>query len=360
MSTAALQRRLKQRRQMLVLQATAYTLGDIILWDYAYAGTIPVLYPSLFFLFSMALTALFAVLSELGVGERFDDHFLTTPQAGSAIVVQLGFLLAAPEIGFWFLTVVFVIFSFAAMRITSRQAVFLWATTAVSVGVIFALLKIPIALPMSTIWEWLAGTCIVALTVGKSAYIGHFGYAMRSKLQQRTIELQAANKRIEELAQLDELTGLLNRRYVLRALDEEMARAQRTGIPCAVAIIDLDYFKKINDQFGHPAGDEVLRTFGITLFANIRTVDKLGRYGGEEFLLVLPDTTKVQAVHAIDRLRLIVSGLDWTAISNDMTLTMSVGVCTIRENDSPDDVLARADIALYRSKDAGRDQVTAA
>ena len=98
-----------------------------------------------------------------------------------------------------------------------------------------------------------------------------------------------AYKRIEELAELDELTGSFNRRCIMRMLDEEIARARRSGSPCSIALIDLDWFKRINDAYGHPTGDEVLRTFSITMFANIRSVDRFGRYGGEEFLLVLPD-----------------------------------------------------------------------
>jgi diguanylate cyclase (GGDEF)-like protein len=109
----------------------------------------------------------------------------------------------------------------------------------------------------------------------------------------------------------------------MKSLNEEMARAQRTGVACSAAIIDIDFFKRINDQFGHPAGDEALRTFAVTLFANIRTIDKLGRYGGEEFLLILPDTAKDQAVRTLDRLRSIVSEVDWVAISGIMNLTIA-------------------------------------
>ncbi len=137
-------------------------------------------------------------------------------------------------------------------------------------------------------------------------------------------------------------------------------RAQRSNSPCSVAIIDLDFFKRINDQFGHATGDEALRTFAISLFANIRTIDKLARYGGEEFLLILPNTAKDQAVRTLDRLRSIVSELDWAAISGKMNLTMSAGICSVRQADSAADLLARADTALYRAKDAGRNRVMGA
>src|SRR4029078_13654630 len=95
--------------------------------------------------------------------------------------------------------------------------------------------------------------------------------------------------------------------------EDESARTARRGVPCSVALIDLDWFKRINDAYGHPTGDEVLRTFSITMFANIRSIDRFGRYGREEFLLVLPDMDAGQAVRALDRLRAIIADLDWSA-----------------------------------------------
>jgi diguanylate cyclase len=215
-------------------------------------------------------------------------------------------------------------------------------------------------MPMTT-WTERALVLACAVTaLGRCASTGLYGSSMREALFKRGNELKKAHARIEELAQVDELTGLLNRRYIMRSLNEELARAQRVGIPCAVAIIDLDFFKRINDQFGHPVGDEVLRTFAITLSANVRAIDRLGRYGGEEFLLILPDTPCDQAVRTLDRLRSIVSEVDWTTLSGMMNVTMSAGVSEVRREDSAEDILARADAALYRAKDAGRNQVIAA
>jgi hypothetical protein len=133
-----------------------------------------------------------------------------------------------------------------------------------------------------------AGTFLFVLTIGQCAYFGAFGNSTRISLHQSTIELKIADQRIEELSQLDELTGVLNRRHIMKSRNDEMARAQRSNVPCSVAIIDLDFFKKINDQFGHPAGDEALRTFAISIFANIRTIDKFGRYGGAAPGIVRP------------------------------------------------------------------------
>jgi diguanylate cyclase len=104
----------------------------------------------------------------------------------------------------------------------------------------------------------------------------------------------------------------------------------------------------------------VLRTFAITAFANIRTIDKFGRYGGEEFLLLLPDTTEQEAAQMLDRLRLIVSELDWSAFSAGMRVTISAGVTTLRRDENTDTLLARADRALYASKAGGRNRITSA
>src|SRR3984893_6323223 len=166
---------------------------------------------------------------------------------------------------------------------------------------------------------------------------------MKQSLYQSGLKLKEAYKRIEELAELDELTGASNRRCIMRMLDEEIARAGRSGTPCSIALIDLDWFKRINDTYGHPTGDEVLRTFAITMFANIRGVDRFGRYGGEEFLLVLPDTPHDVALRLLNRLRAIIAELDWSAFSSGMQVTVSAGIVTLKAGETPDALLARAD-----------------
>ena len=109
-----------------------------------------------------------------------------------------------------------------------------------------------------------------------------------------------------------------------------------------------------------PIGDEVLRTFAITMFANIRNTDRFGRYGGEEFLLLLPDTPADSAADILDRLREIIADLDWSAFSADMRVTISAGVATLRPDETSDTLLARADSALYAAKAKGRNRITTA
>jgi diguanylate cyclase (GGDEF)-like protein len=191
-------------------------------------------------------------------------------------------------------------------------------------------------------------------------FLGIFSSALKASLYQSGQKLKEAYRRIEELAELDELTGSFNRRCIMRMLDEEIARTARSGSPCSVALIDLDHFKRVNDTYGHPTGDEVLRTFAITMFANIRSVDRFGRYGGEEFLLVLPDMPEDGAARAMDRLRAIVAELDWSAFSPGMKVTLSAGVATLKVDETTDSFLARADSALYAAKAQGRNRISRA
>ena len=355
-----LKRRVGQRRQMLAVQGVSYALITTVLLVYCYAGTISIILPSTYFLAGTGLVAIFVVLSEAHFNDRFEDHYLTIFQVGGHVALQLCFLLAAPEIGFAFLSVVFLIFGFGALRMTSRQAIITWTLTMIGLAPIFLLTTTPIGLPIATPTERVAAMLSYVLTIGQCAFVGLYGSSMRKMLYDRSSELKAAYKRIEELAELDELTGASNRRCIMRMLEEEIARAHRSGSRCSIALIDLDWFKRINDAYGHPTGDEVLRTFSITMFANIRSVDRFGRYGGEEFLLVLPDMDTGQAMRALDRLRAIIADLDWSAFSPGMRVTMSAGVATLNPNETSDTFLARADSALYAAKAQGRNRITTA
>jgi diguanylate cyclase len=353
-------RRTRQRRQMHLIQAFSYSLGAFDLLLYAYAGTISISVPSAFWVSGLMLIGIFAVLSETGFNDRFDDHYLTVFQVSGHLALQLAFLVAVPKIGFAFISVLFLIFAFGALRMTSRQAAITWSFVTAGLIAVFLFSDLPLGLPLTSRLERLAGMLCVVLVIGQCAFLGLFGSTLRKTLYRRSIELKEAYRRIEELAELDELTGSFNRRCIMRMLEEEIARSQRGGAPCSIALIDLDWFKHINDAYGHPTGDEVLRTFAITSFANIRTMDRLGRYGGEEFLLVLPGASEDASFRMLDRLRAIIADLDWSAFSPGMRVTISAGVATLRQNETSDNFLARADGALYASKASGRNRITSA
>ncbi len=352
-----LKRRVTYRRHTFAVQVLSYALGAAALLAYVHAGTIATTIPSAFFLCGVVLIGIFAVLSETHFNDRFEDHYLAVFQVGGHTAIQLGFLLAAPQIGYAFLNVLFLIFGVASLRMTPRQATTAWTLTTLSVAAIFLCLRTPIGMPANTTPERLAAALCFVLTIGQCVFVGLYGDSLRKKLYNRGLKLKKAYSRIEELAELDELTGSYNRRCIMRMLDEEIARAHRFKTPCSIALIDLDWFKRINDAYGHPTGDEVLRTFAITTFANIRNIDRFGRYGGEEFLLVLPETSTDSAKHHLERLRQIVADLDWSAFSPGMQVTISAGVTTLQPDETPDTFLARADRALYSAKARGRNRI---
>src|SRR5579872_414266 len=350
-------RRANQRRQMLIVQAVSNLLITSVLLIYSYAGIVSIALTAAYFLSAMGLIGFFVALSETSFNNRFDDHYLTVHQVAAHVALQLIFLLAAPQIGYVFLSVVFLIFGFGALRMTSGQAAIAWTLTTVGLAPIFLLADTPIGMPFATNVDRVAAMLCYVLVIGQCAFVGLYGSSLRKMLYDRSFELKEANKRIEELAEIDDLTGSLNRRSIMRTLNEEIARAQRGGSPCSIALIDLDWFKRINDTYGHPTGDEVLRTFAITVFANIRNIDRFGRFGGEEFLLVLPDTLHETAVRILERLRAITAELDWNAFSSGLRVTISAGIATLNPGETSDTILARADHALYAAKAQGRNRI---
>jgi diguanylate cyclase (GGDEF)-like protein len=356
----ALSRRAKQRRQIQALIGVSYVIDAYILLLYAHAGTIPVTIGPAFAACGLVSVACYIALSEMGFTERFKDHYFVAPQAIARMAIMLAFTYIAPEVGVMFLCTLFVVFNFSSLRSTPWQTAIVWTAMALGLTGLFLLTDKPISMPHGTYVERFATMTVFVLTIGRCMFLGIFSSSMRQTLYKSGVELKAANKRIEELAELDELTGSFNRRCIMRMLDDEIARANRSKAPCSIALIDLDWFKRVNDHYGHPTGDEVLRTFAITMFANIRDIDKFGRYGGEEFLLVLPDTPDDEAVRTLDRLREIVAGLDWSAFSPGMQVTISAGVAMLKPDETADTFLARADRALYAAKAQGRNRISSA
>lgn len=352
-----LARRAGQRRKMLAMVGASYIVDALVLLVYAYAGTTSFTTALAYLTSGLLSVALFLVLSETKVNDRFKEHHLVMQQTGVGLAIMLLFLYIAPEVGCVFLCSIFLVFTFAALRATPRQTMIGWTSAVIGLAGFFLFTDEPIAMPHETSLERFATMLVFVLVLGRGMIVGLYSSYLHDSLYKRGLELKEAYKRIEELAELDELTGLLNRRSIMQALDEEIVRARRSSNPLTVALIDLDWFKRINDQYGHPTGDEVLRTFAITMFANIRSIDKFGRYGGEEFLLVLPETANDSAKRTLDRSRAIIADLDWSAISPGMMVTISAGLATLRPEDAPDSLLARADSALYRAKDLGRNRV---
>jgi len=171
-------------------------------------------------------------------------------------------------------------------------------------------------------------------------------------------ELGRANRRITELSRTDALTGLANRRYFMERLSGAISHAERHQRALSVLMIDLDHFKQVNDRFGHAGGDAVLEATSAQLRRDARASDLPARLGGEEFALLLPDTTCKQASLVAERFRTSMAGL--RPLGGEQAVTASVGVAERHDGEDGDAVLAHADEALYAAKAAGRNRVVAA
>lgn len=162
---------------------------------------------------------------------------------------------------------------------------------------------------------------------------------------------------LHRLATLDPVTGIFNRRRILEVADEEVARAARYGHPLSFAMVDVDHFKKVNDSHGHVVGDDVLRRVAEAVTRGLRRQDTLGRYGGEEFALVIPETALPEAVRVAERVRAAVASVVVTTGPSRIGVTVSIGVAQWRQGQTLDDLLRCADRALYDAKAQGRDRV---
>lgn len=179
-----------------------------------------------------------------------------------------------------------------------------------------------------------------------------------NSMQRRMVETE---KRLREMAERDGLTGVLNRRALDGRVQAAFSYFLRGGPPLSLAILDIDHFKSINDQYGHQAGDKVLREVALRIEQNLRAYDTVGRYGGEEFLLVYPDTPMDRGRAAAERIRSIITGTPIAAGESQLKVTVSIGVVTLQPSFRGPLSLAieTADEALYIAKKLGRDRVVA-
>lgn len=209
------------------------------------------------------------------------------------------------------------------------------------------------------------GDIVHGLEAGANDYVAkpydHEELQARLQVGRRTLTLQAhllaTQKQLEVLAARDPLTGILNRRTILERLAEELSRATRQGGDLTVAMCDVDHFKTVNDTYGHQAGDDVLRGFTASVQAHLRKYDIVGRYGGEEFLVVAPGVRDGGNVGLFERLCDRISRDALPTTRGAVSITVSIGVASADRRSTVDTLLAAADAAMYRAKAEGRNRV---
>lgn len=189
--------------------------------------------------------------------------------------------------------------------------------------------------------------------------VGMFGQWLSHEMDRNEAlrELREAHEQLQRVASQDELTGLGNRRELTDRMRRELDRGRRHGHSLGVALFDFDHFKQINDRYGHAAGDAALQVFAQRAVGRLRGSDIIGRWGGEEFLLLLPDASAETATRVVERLLGALRSADFTAGAHRIALSASAGLTLTDCNEKIDDIVNRADRALYQAKTAGRDRL---
>ena len=188
---------------------------------------------------------------------------------------------------------------------------------------------------------------------------------LRERLQQESKQLESANQQLNEahdrlllISRSDALTGISNRRHLVDELERAVHGFRRYGIDFSLVLLDVDHFKKINDTYGHQTGDLVLKGLAQQVSTALRDVDTFGRWGGEEFLCLLPNTTYEEAMECAERLRADLANARLVEAMPDFVVTASFGVVGCCGEDDADSVMSRVDAALYEAKAAGRNRVS--
>ena len=194
---------------------------------------------------------------------------------------------------------------------------------------------------------------VLALTLPGLILLGRRMRHLYRALYKASIKIE----HVQEDARRDALTGSYNRRYMMSALQEQKQLADDNDDYLCLAVVDLDHFKRINDEVGHLAGDEVLRTFARVAQQHLRKEDVFGRYGGEEFLLLMPSTILLDALNIVERIRELSEAQLWVSAKLRQKVTVSIGVTQYIPGESVLDLFSRADAAMYLAKTGGRNQV---
>jgi diguanylate cyclase (GGDEF)-like protein len=348
------QQRINLRRHLMAAVSSLLVISVVFLFAWFGLISYPVLYA--FAVGTLCFISAFIACFQSGLNKRFADPSLTVAQlvaagamlaylahhAGPARAMVLPFYMVALLFGTLRLPTLKLLWVSAFYLATYGGAV-MWGLQRGSAAADTRrelLLFIELGIVLSW-FAWMGG------------YVRH----MRKRLNLTNAELAQALERIEFIASYDELTGIFNRRMIRELLLKEKKRCDRRDDSLVVCMLDLDHFKRINDTHGHAAGDEVLKGACRVMQSVLRETDYIGRYGGEEFIVVLPQTSMVAAFLPLDRIRAGVEAARFDALPHALQVTVSMGAARYRPGETIDETIQRADLALYKAKQGGRNRV---
>lgn len=330
-----------------------------------YAVGIVELAPMVYYLIAAVILNVFFIgLIASGWNLRFADPSLTGAQVIASLwpSIYIMYFLAEPQARMAFLLMALVGMLLATLAYSVRRLLLIAAVIVMA----YLLLLGALAAWAPERLDWRVEVVVVfayAVVLLLITFIGNQVATLRRVVRARNRELEAAVAELKELATLDPLTRLPNRRSIMDQLVHEESRADRRTPEensLCLCLLDVDHFKRINDTFGHQVGDSALQQVADELLKLLRKGDFVGRYGGEEFLLILPESTRDGATVAAERVRRAIAEARLPALGTAEHLTVSVGVAVHRPGDAVEGTLARADAALYQAKDGGRNRVVLA
>jgi diguanylate cyclase (GGDEF)-like protein len=296
------------------------------------------------------------IIFRSGLNKRMKDPSMTSIQIGLASLVVMYAIFFIYEARGILFALYILILLFGIFRLHTRQflhvSAFILVTYGVDIFLLYVFRSQDIILKIE-IFHWLA-LAVVLISV---SFIGGNISALRHDLAVSRKKLQASLETIKEMAIRDDLTGFFNRRHLMELLETENNRSIRTGSVFSLAVLDLDKFKNVNDTHGHQAGDKVLKTFSAVIRSVLRKTDICGRYGGEEFLVVLTQTDLNEAKIFAERIRSRVEESMDLNFGNNSKVTVSIGLSEHRKNEDVEKTIFRADEAMYKAKKNGRNRV---
>lgn len=296
--------------------------------------------------------ALFAAVFFFGINLRSEDKNLTAATSISMIGTMLFICYLEPITQITYGPFALLIMLASAFRLRHNM---LFVVAAVILGgdALVVVVQYLQSRLNSQLYLALTNASVLALTLPGFVFLGSKIRRLFRSLYMVSVKME----NIEEHARRDELTGSFNRRYMMAALQQQKHLADGSDQNLCLAVVDLDHFKRINDEVGHLAGDEVLRVFAKLAQQNIRREDIFGRYGGEEFLLLLPGIGLLEALNTVERIRALTETRLGILAKLERKVTVSIGLTQFIPGESVLDLFARADVAMYMAKTGGRNQV---
>ncbi len=350
----------RQQRCLLVLMLTflVHGVGLSMMAYGSYQGMFPPGPPRVQAAVTVLLTLGFFSFIRAGWNQRFADPTLAFPQAlvGQTLAAGAYAVTGPLHAAALMLFCLVMIYSMFDMKVNRARTLAVYATALLGIVMLWRTHTDP---AIYIAQQELLYFVMAATVLGAISQLAMLLASMRRRLTRQKNELQQAMAHIQEMATHDELTGLANRRHILDLLNEHAMRHARGGPSFYVAMADLDHFKHINDAHGHAVGDEALRTFARQAQSQLRNTDVIGRWGGEEFLLLMPETPPGDPNVGLERLRSNLAQCPASEVAPELRVLFSAGLSRYRDGEKIGDTIERADRAVYAAKAGGRNQTVA-